>query len=640
MAMTIPFTNEVDWYHNDREKEFLRLDQEGADKSDEDDSDDEEAVMDLAVGGDSSSDDDDSEDESGDEEKGNDDNASGSSSEENDELGSSDEDTEEEKEDVRAWGKKKSSYYHGDTADLEIGQDQDDAFLEEAAAKEVQAARYKEMSEDDFVLSDTEDNNQDAPDAETENVSNSRDMSKLSLKDKQKILDKQHPEMLPLLSHFADVVEDLEENSIVATRAIFNGEEGTAETVGATKMGQKFLLTKTMLQSSTALNLAMYLVLKSHQSTEEGTDPSLIQSHPVMLRLQKFNSMMQKLEDGVEEKVGGLRQQLRNLVKAAALMEAGEIAASDQEADDSDKGSEESVTTESKTLDKMDKDVGKEPPSSPDESSESDDSADENAVSRSVLTEARFGLRPNEIVGKSTKARKRRRAILVDTVDDEDEIEETRQKSAMQSLAMTVNSIEQRSATRKRRAAPTPEQLDEHEEEDGELRRGLEMMEAELGKLSNEEEDNAADDGDYAEQDDDDMDGDYYADVTKKSKSKKNAKQERYRVQPKFPRMDPEVEGERPLSKQILKNRGLVAHKAKINRNPRVKKREQYRKAIIRRKGAVREVRKDEAHKYGGEETGIKSNLSRSRKLAVEMQLCLIVLQSGDPRPDTAFVFH
>ena len=64
-----------------------------------------------------------------------------------------------------------------------------------------------------------------------------------------------------------------------------------------------------------------------------------------------------------------------------------------------------------------------------------------------------------------------------------------------------------------------------------------------------------------------------------------------------------------------MRNRGLVAHKNKINRNPRVKKREQYRKALIRRKGAIRDVRTDEAHKYGGEETGIKSGLSRSRKL-------------------------
>jgi U3 small nucleolar RNA-associated protein 3 len=73
--------------------------------------------------------------------------------------------------------------------------------------------------------------------------------------------------------------------------------------------------------------------------------------------------------------------------------------------------------------------------------------------------------------------------------------------------------------------------------------------------------------------------------------------------------------GERAISRVIMKNRGLVAHKSKINSNPRVKKREQYRKALIRRKGAVREVRNDEGHKYGGEGTGIKSGISRSRKL-------------------------
>ncbi|CAI5726429.1 unnamed protein product [Peronospora farinosa] len=73
--------------------------------------------------------------------------------------------------------------------------------------------------------------------------------------------------------------------------------------------------------------------------------------------------------------------------------------------------------------------------------------------------------------------------------------------------------------------------------------------------------------------------------------------------------------GKRGASYQIMKNKGLKAHKSKLNRNPRVKKRLQYRKAIIRRKGQVRDVRVGEAGKYGGETTGIKSNLTRSRKI-------------------------
>ncbi|KAJ8525382.1 hypothetical protein ON010_g15733 [Phytophthora cinnamomi] len=81
---------------------------------------------------------------------------------------------------------------------------------------------------------------------------------------------------------------------------------------------------------------------------------------------------------------------------------------------------------------------------------------------------------------------------------------------------------------------------------------------------------------------------------------------------------DSDMEGEggkRGASYQIMKNKGLKAHKSKLNRNPRVKKRMQYRKAVIRRKGQVRDVRVGEAGKYGGETTGIKSNLSRSRKI-------------------------
>ena len=66
---------------------------------------------------------------------------------------------------------------------------------------------------------------------------------------------------------------------------------------------------------------------------------------------------------------------------------------------------------------------------------------------------------------------------------------------------------------------------------------------------------------------------------------------------------------------EIMKNRGLTPHRKKENRNPRVKKRHQYEKAIVRRKGQVREVIAGAAGSYGGELTGIKANIARSRKI-------------------------
>ncbi|XP_015430257.1 PREDICTED: something about silencing protein 10 [Dufourea novaeangliae] len=75
-----------------------------------------------------------------------------------------------------------------------------------------------------------------------------------------------------------------------------------------------------------------------------------------------------------------------------------------------------------------------------------------------------------------------------------------------------------------------------------------------------------------------------------------------------------ECEGKRAITYQIAKNKGLTPHRKKEQRNPRVKHRNKYRKAKIRRKGAVREVRK-EITRYAGEISGIKASVMKSTKL-------------------------
>lgn len=70
----------------------------------------------------------------------------------------------------------------------------------------------------------------------------------------------------------------------------------------------------------------------------------------------------------------------------------------------------------------------------------------------------------------------------------------------------------------------------------------------------------------------------------------------------------------RQITRQIAKNRGLTATKRRELRNPRVKNKIKFRKAVIRRKGAVREVR-SKVDLYGGEASGVKTHLKRSIKL-------------------------
>ncbi|XP_043531611.1 something about silencing protein 10 [Chiloscyllium plagiosum] len=72
-------------------------------------------------------------------------------------------------------------------------------------------------------------------------------------------------------------------------------------------------------------------------------------------------------------------------------------------------------------------------------------------------------------------------------------------------------------------------------------------------------------------------------------------------------------EGKRKITYQIAKNKGLTPKRKKIDRNPRVKHREKFRRAKIRRKGQVREVR-TEVHRYGGELSGIRIGVKKSTK--------------------------
>ncbi|XP_055515077.1 something about silencing protein 10 isoform X1 [Leucoraja erinacea] len=74
------------------------------------------------------------------------------------------------------------------------------------------------------------------------------------------------------------------------------------------------------------------------------------------------------------------------------------------------------------------------------------------------------------------------------------------------------------------------------------------------------------------------------------------------------------AEEKRKITYQMAKNRGLTPRRKKIDRNPRVKHREKFRRANIRRKGQVREVRREE-HRYGGELSGIRAGVKKSVKL-------------------------
>lgn len=72
--------------------------------------------------------------------------------------------------------------------------------------------------------------------------------------------------------------------------------------------------------------------------------------------------------------------------------------------------------------------------------------------------------------------------------------------------------------------------------------------------------------------------------------------------------------GRRTITDHILKNRGLTPHRKKEHKNPRVKHRLKYRKAVIRRRGQIRPVR-HELTAYAGEASGIRAAVKRGVRL-------------------------
>ncbi|CAK9301356.1 unnamed protein product [Gordionus sp. m RMFG-2023] len=75
-----------------------------------------------------------------------------------------------------------------------------------------------------------------------------------------------------------------------------------------------------------------------------------------------------------------------------------------------------------------------------------------------------------------------------------------------------------------------------------------------------------------------------------------------------------DMDGKRPINYEMAKNKGLTPKRKKEYKNPRVKHKIRYRKALIKRKSQVR-IPKREINKYAGELTGIKIGLKRSIKI-------------------------
>ncbi|GMH93264.1 hypothetical protein TrVE_jg10756 [Triparma verrucosa] len=519
----------------------------------------------------------------------------GSSSSESEEDSEDSEDSESDKDDAMepaesssdddsvdnddsmnfTWGSRKKSYYAGDTADLEIGQDEQDAFDEAQAAKDIMETMHGEMNEEDFF--DDDDSDIVGDDVDEKRVAEKyvvtelekSDLSSLPSSKKLSLLTKSDPNLPALLIYFRKKITELRTEVLPLYNAINSESRGV---LGTNQSGYDYLQSKKDILTSIVLNSIVYFKLR--------IDPDVkvrdLENHPVVERLNELEGRLGKLRK-IEER-DGLKRQIEKVLEAVELMKNEEDEEENTESMDEDDASS-SNRQQQQFEDDQEVDSEAENLKASDGSDDDDEESD-----------------------------------IDDDLFDDDDDEPKKSSKPVRRAAPPSSSSSKKSTAE-----------DPSEEDEEKVKKALAAMEADLKNyndgLSDPENFSGNDSDEDSEVDELDIklsDHDaselYYA-ASKTSKDKKKLKSDLYTVAPKFPSTDELVTGERKANYKILKNRGLVAHKAKINRNPRVKKREQYRKKIIARNGAIRKVRTGEAEGYAGEETGIKSNLSRSKKL-------------------------
>jgi ribosomal protein S21 len=112
--------------------------------------------------------------------------------------------------------------------------------------------------------------------------------------------------------------------------------------------------------------------------------------------------------------------------------------------------------------------------------------------------------------------------------------------------------------------------------------------------------------------------------VEKELKRRSEKKQKRrelliHRAQAYIPPVQEETEDHRDAGYKIMKNKGLTRIRKKENRNSRVKYRNKYEDAVMRRKGQVQDVIREgpaDGTSYLGEETGIRTHLKKSVRIS------------------------
>jgi len=483
-----------------------------------------------------------------------------------------DEDEQEEDDfDNEAWGSSRKAYYGADDVS-----DEEDVAREEQEAERLQQKHLARLRPEDFIDTWT-----DVPSTATPQPTGrviieelpAPDLSNLSKPEILKILKSRHPEVSRLAMLYQSLHPRLSSLSILAERP-FHPQHTTIKL--------KHAVLSVLLGS-----IAIFFAVRADES------PRLSLEKKVVTKIFETENLWKRISSiSIDE----------NALDVQAL-ESTE-AALDAQIDAPTK----SVPTAQPTTRKRKRDI---------KTLADSDSDDDLAVSLAALKKVRSTNKPSP---------------TADDLDDFADVttllpadaQEKRQNK--KTLRFYTAQIENKSQKRREKYSGDTEVLKERRND-----RAERLIEAarKRGLPGTSHEDDAGlddEDPDPVVQKNGKDEEDYYDLVATKAARKKASGKQEYEASKAAAKAFLRGEGDegldesgkRLITRQIEKNKGLMPHRSKDVRNPRVKKRKKYEKRKVALKGrhAVYKVGDVRRGAYGGEESGISKNVVKGVKLS------------------------
>ncbi|CAN9452059.1 unnamed protein product [Alternaria alternata] len=543
---------------------------------------------------------------------------------------------EDEEEDVGGWGASKKDYYDADAIETE-----QDALDEEAEARRIQKKQLQSMTEADFGFDEDEWMAEDGEKAAeggavvTEVLPQLQITDSMSEEERMKIMRTRYPEFEHISKEYLRLQPLHEELAAAANAAerVLKAQAAKSGKTGKTLPTPK-AVTKYRACAAYLAAMAMYFAVLGSTATDDGSpviamDPAELHEHPVMKTLLKCQKVWTRIED---------------LPLGDPMVEAED--------------DEEDSFVDEISVEGLENDLSVKKPTKQ-KKTRAERAAELARAEASARRAAKLAKTEEDLASLDTltdkatlkKAARKKKTPAVESklnllnADDSDFGEETEltaheaaeKAKKKKSLRFYTSQIAQKANKRDNAGKDQGGDADiPHRERLKDRQARLQAEAEKRGQhkdagpgvaLGEDDGASSADEAPGTKRDDfEDEDG-YYDMVAARSNDKKQTKLERAEAYALAKKEGAQVveeevigdDGRRMISYQIQKNKGLTPHRKKSVRNPRVKKKEKYKEKQKKLKSMKQVFDKGAAAKgsanYGGELTGIKSGLVRSRKL-------------------------